>query len=253
VPRLDCASPRLSIRMDFHSFEPGSPTHFATLFVCVGLALALGLLGPALRRRQDTQRRCRTALAAGSVLVWTVTSAVWLLVVDWRWEQALPLHFCNLANLIGAWAVATRHRIAQGLLYFWFFALCSCAFLTPLLFSGPATLWFWIFWSYHLFIALSTAWVLGVDRFRPGWDDAARCLGWTLAYAGALTLLNLATGWNYGFLGRDVPGQPSLMDFLGPWPLRLLWMVLIGSALFFALVIPWRIAPSSAASSPHRP
>lgn len=227
--------------MDLHTFEPGSPTHFATLLVCVALSVGLALTGPALRRRPATLRGCRIALAGGCVAIWCVSGAFWVVASGFSWDRALPLHFCNMANLIGAWAVATRHRLAQALLYFWLFALSSCAFLTPLLFDGPATLWFWIFWSYHLFIALATAWVLGVDRFRPGWGDAARALAWTLAYAAALSLLNLATGWNYGFLGRGVPGQPSLLDFLGPWPLRLLWMTLIGSALFFALVLPWRL------------
>jgi hypothetical integral membrane protein (TIGR02206 family) len=228
--------------MDLHTFEPGSATHLATLLVCVGLAVGLATAGAALRGRAAALRRVRIALAVGCVAVWCLSSAFWIVAAEFRWDQALPLQFCNVANLIGAWAVATRRRIAQALLYFWCFALCSCAFLTPLLFQGPASFWFWIFWSYHLFIALATAWVLGVDRFRPGWGDAARALAWTLAYAAALFALNLATGWNYGFLGRGVPGQPSLIDFLGPWPLRLLWMGLIGSALFLALVLPWRLA-----------
>jgi len=227
--------------MDLHRFEIGSPTHIATVLACVCLSVALALSGPRIRRHPGRERVARRALVSGCLLVWIASSAMWWQASPFRWEQSLPLHFCNAANLIGAWAVATRHRLAQGLIYFWFFALCSVAFVMPFLFSGPATLWFWIFWAYHLFIALSVAWVLGVDRYRPGLRDAAVAFSWTLLYTGALFLLNLATGWNYGFVGPDRPNQPAAIAFFGPWPLRVLWMVLVTAALFLALALPWRI------------
>lgn len=51
--------------------------------------------------------------------------------------------------------------------------------------------------------------------------------------------LNAITGWNYGFVGAGKPGQPSPIDVLGPYPLRVLWMILIGALLFLFLLLPW--------------
>jgi uncharacterized membrane protein YwaF len=33
-----------------------------------------------------------------------------------------------------------------------------------------------------------------------------------------------------------------VLDFLGPWPLRLVWVVLLVGALWALMVAPWRIA-----------
>lgn len=40
--------------------------------------------------------------------------------------------------------------------------------------------------------------------------------------------------------GRSIPDNPTPLDLLGPWPLRILWMVLLVSALFAAMTLPGR-------------
>ena len=82
--------------------------------------------------------------------------------------------------------------------------------------------------------------MLCVDRFRPGWTDWRKSVIITLIYTILLSLLNYITGWNYGFLGPDVPSQPNLLEFLGPYPIRLLSMVFVGAFLFTLLMLPWR-------------
>ena len=140
---------------------------------------------------------------------------------------------------LGAYAVAMRHRTSQALMYFWSFALCLWAFLTPSLYVGPAHLWFWLFWLYHLFIPVSTAWILVADRFRPTWRDWRHSVLVTLAFMAALAVLDAITGWNYGFVGPSKPTQANLLDFLGPYPLRLVWMACVGTGLFALLMLPW--------------
>jgi uncharacterized membrane protein YwaF len=44
---------------------------------------------------------------------------------------------------------------------------------------------------------------------------------------------------NYGYLGRPMPSRPSLLDFLGPWPLRVVFMVLLASIAMTLLWLPW--------------
>lgn len=224
--------------MSATSFTPGSLVHLLVLGGCLLISWWIVHLncpgtGP------GRMNRFRSGIAAFCVVSWIATVAVGLQPGAFRWEQSLPLHFCNFANLLGAAAVARRWRSAQALLYFWGFGLCTWAFLTPSLDDGPATLWFWIFWLYHLCIPVSLAWVLFVDRFRPTVSDLRTTLLFTYSFTLVLFLINLATGWDYGFVGKGMPLNPSPLHALGPFPLRVLWMLMIGTVVFVILLLPW--------------
>lgn len=236
--------------MELHTFSHGSPVHILSLVVCIAASFSVATGASRLRHHPVALTRFRCLIVLGCLLSWLVTFLFGLRPATFRWDEALPLHFCNLANLIGALAVARRPRLAQSLLYFWTFALCIWAFLTPALFDGPAQAGFWVFWIYHLFIPVSLAWVLAVDGFRPRWRDLRNATGLTFLYMCALAALNAVTGWNYGFVGPGKPGQPSLVDVLGPYPLRLAWMALLGAALFLLLLLPWLRKPASSGPNP---
>jgi hypothetical integral membrane protein (TIGR02206 family) len=221
------------------TFTQGSIVHGVCLLVCLAGVMVTVWLA---RRNRDAATRAgavRIVIIAGCLVSWLLSNGYGLFGGRFSWAESLPLHFCNLANLLGAYAVATRHRTSQSLMYFWSFALCLWAFLTPSLYVGPAHLWFWLFWLYHLFIPVSTAWILVADRFRPTWRDWAKSVLLTLAFMAALAILDAITGWNYGFVGPSKPTQANLLDFLGPYPLRLVWMALVGTGLFALLMLPW--------------
>ncbi len=220
-------------------FIQGSSLHFAVLAGCLVLGGLTAVAALRDRRKGVPVSTARKVVAVGCVVTWVLSIGYGFLPSEFAWDKALPLQFCNLANLIGAHAVMTRHRTSQTLIYFWAFALCLWAFLTQSLYVGPDHPWFWIFWIYHSFILNSVIWVLVADRFRPSWSDYRIACLLTLAYMGALVPLNYFTGWNYGFVGPSIPTQKNLLDFLGPYPIRLLWMVLIGLVLFALLVVPW--------------
>jgi len=63
------------------------------------------------------------------------------------------------------------------------------------------------------------------------------------AYGLAVGTMDAITGWNYGYLCRK-PSQPSLLDFLGPWPWYLLSLEAIGFVSFLILDLPWRLSGS---------
>lgn len=219
-------------------FEIGSAIHIVTLLGCGLLVVATILLTRRHRHDMRITRTIRAFVMAGCLLSWLLSNGFWLQPHLFAWEQSLPLHFCNLANLISVVAIWKKTRSAQSLLYFWSFGLCVWAMLTPALDQGPSTLWFWLFWSYHVFIFIAVAIVL-TDGFRPTWRDFRQSLAITLGYMAILAVVDAVSGWNYGFVGEGMPLQPSPMDFLGPYPLRLLWIALIGTAIFALLMLPW--------------
>jgi uncharacterized membrane protein YwaF len=46
---------------------------------------------------------------------------------------------------------------------------------------------------------------------------------------------------NYLFLARK-PYTPSLLDLLGPWPIYIIWMEVIGIATILILYLPFALA-----------
>ncbi|MGQ0538935.1 MAG: TMEM164-related integral membrane acyltransferase, partial [Gemmatimonadaceae bacterium] len=113
------------------------------------------------------------------------------------------------------------------------------AILTPDLESGPAKHAFWIFWLMHVLIVGGAVYALVVRGYRPTRRDCgfAIAVGWL--WLAIVFGLNLLTGENYGYLGPAKPSQPTLIDVLGPWPLRVLWMGLLGTAAMALLQLPW--------------
>ena len=130
----------------------------------------------------------------------------------------------------------------HALAWFWGSALGSQAVFTPDLSGGPATISFWAFWLYHFFIVGAGIYTVTVRGFRPRWPDLRLALALGVLYAAVVFAIDAAFGLNYGYFGRSDPSQPTLLDYLGPWPLRALYMVLAGGAAMTLLWLPWAVA-----------
>lgn len=219
-------------------FENFSFLHGLCILVCLAISVvAIALL----RRWRGTPAAglARRIIGWGCLAIWVIGTLYRSLILPFSWAGSLPLQFCHLANLVGAAALLMHWRLFQSILYFWTFALCSWAFITPDLGTGPAGPGFWIFWLYHVFILVAVIEVLVSQRFQPDWPDFRNAVFSTLGLAGLLAILNRIFSWNYGFVGPYDPSVPTIIDFLGPYPLRLLSMAVIGVLLFLFLMFPW--------------
>lgn len=114
--------------------------------------------------------------------------------------------------------------------------------LTPSLTEGPALYPFWFFWAYHaMAIGVPLYDVFG-RGFRPTWRDYGLACAATAAYVAIVLPIDLATGWNYGFLGPSKPEVTSIVELLGPWPARLLLIFAIAAGAMALAQLPWSIA-----------
>ncbi len=228
---------RFTIYMFPAEFHTWSLLHLATVAICGGLSAATPIL--AQRSALATQPlRVRRLVGWGCLVAWIINTAYWMMPERFALGSSLPIHFCNVANIFGALAVLRQSRLFQGVIYFWA-GLYVWAFLTPTVGVGPARLGFWVFWIYHFFIALALAYILLIDRFRPSFRDLLHSSAFTLAYVAFMALVDHFTGWNYGFLGAETPDSPTPVDVLGTYPLRIVWMILLGAVAFFLLWLPF--------------
>ncbi len=155
--------------------------------------------------------------------------------------KTYPLQVCHLNAFAAALLLITRWRILRPIAYFWGLALSTQALITPTLTEGPAIYPFWFFWTTHgmiVGVALYDVIALG---YRPALRDYALACAASAAYFALILPVNLAFGWNYGFVGPSKPDVPTLVDVLGPWPERLAIIVPLVAAAMALLLLPWTL------------
>ena len=223
-----------------HHFQPFSPTHFTIvglLTVFWGYVIGLGL------KWRGTLKliRLERAFAKLILLIWIVIHIWWLFPANFIPARSLPIHICDIVALLAPLALIWRKRFLVALLYFWGIGLSLQGILTPDLQLGPVTLVFWLFWLHHATIVGTAVYIVIVHRFRPTWRDYRLAMGAGLLYLAIILPINIVFGFNYGYLGNMLPSQPSLIDWLGPWPWRVGVMAALACAGMALLQLPWEL------------
>jgi hypothetical integral membrane protein (TIGR02206 family) len=181
----------------------------------VRLGLILALAG-------FTTAYLRAVAGEGRISVWDV----------------VPLHLCDFLILVAAFALATLEPTACELLYFWGGTGALLATLTPDLREGWPDWRFVVYFGLHVIVVVAAAVVVfGLGRHpRPG--AAARVLLLTNAYAAVVGVVDGLWGMNFLYL-REKPWVPTLLDWLGPWPVYILAVEALALLLFLLLALPF--------------
>jgi len=227
-------------------FHPFTAQHAASSLACMALIVGACWLGRRWRREGARggvkERRFRAAWIATTIAWQALAVVYWLLPANFRLDQSLPLHLCDLAAWVAPLALWTQKRWLRAVLYFWGIGLSTQAFVTPVLEEGHADVRYWLFFIGHTQIVGSAIYDAAVLGFRPRLRDWGIASLLTFAWMAAIMPLNIAFDLNYGYIGNQRADKPTLIDSLGTWPLRILWLVLLGQLAFFLIYIPWPIA-----------
>lgn len=233
-------------------FRPFSLAHACAL-LCIAAVIALALWygrygrqqaegGNALTSSGSEPTTFERALAWSNIAVWIAAHGWWQLPGRFDPSLTLPLQMCHLTSLVASAVLLTRNDTLRAVLYFWSFALCTQAMITPSLVDPPSSHVFWSFWFLHGFVMLTAIYDIVVYGFRPRWRDyRAACIA-AIAYVALVLPVNLALGANYGFVGKSKPLNPSIVDFLGPWPERLLFIAPLAALAMLVALLPWLVA-----------
>jgi hypothetical integral membrane protein (TIGR02206 family) len=212
----------------------------------VALIAALMLVAIAIRRRREPSAHPASpfelAVATGYLALWVGTFGGYAIDPGRDPATDYPLQLCHWAAVIAALALLTGRRVWRALAYFWGLALCTQAIVTPNLTEGPAIWPFWFFWTTHAMIVAVPIYDVAARAFRPTWRDYGLACGAAALYVAIVLPIDLATGWNYGFVGPSRPDVPTIIDALGAWPRRLVWIAGVAAGAMALLMLPWSTA-----------
>jgi len=219
-------------------FRSFTPTHAAAV-VCVTAVIACLVI--VARAWRDTRRqRVLEWAIAGAIVALRAGVFVWNLMPSRiSLATALPLQICDLTALCSAAALVTRRRFVTAIAYFWGLALSIQGLLQPDLAVGPHSLSFWLFWLHHALIVGAAVYLVAVRHFHPTRRDLVISVGAGLVYVAVVFVVDMLLGVNYGYLGKGLPSQPTLLSWLGPWPWRVAVMAALGAAAMSLLWVPW--------------
>lgn len=228
----------MSASAPVHAFRQFSWLHLAIVVAFVLVVVGLVMVHRALRP-PGRQHRLDAVLAALCAIGWALVNGWYLLPSRFEIQQSLPIHICDLAGLVAPIALLTCARWSRAIMYFWGIGLSSQGFFSPDLRSGPESVGFWLFWLNHFIVVGVPIYDIAARGFRPGWKDF--CIGYlgALAYVAIMTPVNAMFGLNYGYVGPGKPAQPSLIDYLGPWPGRVVVIAAIGLVAMILMTLPW--------------
>jgi hypothetical integral membrane protein (TIGR02206 family) len=219
-------------------FRPGSTLHIASVVVwgtVIGVLVVFG------RRHRSSLTEARWRRGAA----WALVGFVFAYNLYYLWPSnfdvkvSLPIQVCDIALLAAPVALGWQARWARVLLYFWGLLLSVQGFLFPTLQSGPAAARYWCFWISHAAIVGVALYDLAVLGYRPTWRDLRTAWMASLLYVACVSAINVSFSLNYGFIGNDLPDNPTPLHSLGPWPLRAVWIVLIALAAQSVAWLAW--------------
>jgi uncharacterized membrane protein YwaF len=63
-----------------------------------------------------------------------------------------------------------------------------------------------------------------------------------VAYLAIIIPLDIHLHANYGYVGNAISKQASIVDYLGQWPLRIVWIFLLGQLAMALLMLPFEFS-----------
>lgn len=218
------------------------------LAMLAGIALAAFAWARWARHKPDESRRHHVEhmVAYANLVLFIVIRLYMITPSQFKWSVWPPLGMCDIVSLLASLKLLNpRSRWLSIALYYGGIGLTTNALVTPDLAEGPREFEFWAFWLRHAAIVVIAVYDLAALRFRPDWRDWRRACAMGFFYIAAVSAINVPLGLNFGFMGDSLPGRPSVLDFLGAWPLRLVWVVLIAGTLWALMTVPFVVARSA--------
>lgn len=164
----------------------------------------------------------------------------------------LPLELCDASLVLTIVTLFTLKPLAFDLAYYWALAGASMAMLTPNLWEPFPSFGGVQFFVAHGLTIAAVLYLVWSGQARPRKGSVLRAIVGMNIFAAIVGTFDAIFKTNYFYL-RSKPANPSILDYLGPWPVYLLCTEGVALILFVLLYLPLRrSSPQTAESSMER-
>lgn len=217
-----------------------SATHITTLTSLIIICFTIYLLRRQLRQ-ETVNRLTRYSLAA--ILLASEASLIWWLnyIDTWAIEHSLPLHLSSLSLILSSVLLLTRSYRLFEFTYFVGLGSALQAMITPDIqaYTFPHFRYVHFFIS-HGGIVIANIYMVFVEEFSPTFKSVIKAFLYVNGYALFIFFVNTVLNGNYMYIMRK-PVNPSVFDYLGPWPFYIIPLELITMGTFLFLYAPFYI------------
>ncbi|MFQ6113106.1 MAG: TIGR02206 family membrane protein [bacterium] len=222
-----------------HPFVLFGEQHLLVMLIIISLTIAIPLIVK--RMHSELVTRNVALSLAFALLVSKAGEPIFRILTGEAWPDDLPLHLCDIGGILAGVMLINRHYFLYELTYFWGLGGTLQAILTPDLGHGFPHIDFFFFFIAHGLVIVGVIYATVLFKYRPTLKSIWRTFATTFFYALLILPVNLILNTNYLYLCRKPP-NPSLLDYLGPWPWYLLSLAVVGLIFFFIYYSPFWIA-----------
>ncbi|WP_336296591.1 TIGR02206 family membrane protein [Bacillus pinisoli] len=216
-------------------FVAFSLSHISMLLLFGFLAVLLYSYREAIRRNK---KGVRYALI-GTLLLCEISLYTWYVKTGiWDPYDTLPLQLCSISLLLCIYMLIMNSYRVFEVTYFFGLAGAIQALITPELFYDFPHYRYFHFFIGHIAIMLSCLYMVWIEKVQPTFASIWRALFVLNGMAVFVFIVNKWTGGNYMFLARK-PSNPSLLDYLGPYPYYILTLEAVAVFFFTLLYLPF--------------
>jgi hypothetical integral membrane protein (TIGR02206 family) len=220
------------------SFILFSITHWMTLFVLVGIIVLIFLFRGVLRKK-PINNIVRIGLAA-ILIISEISLHSWLWRIgEWTIRYSLPFHLSSISILLSAALLLTKSYSLFEFTYFAGVGSALQAMLTPDISSYTFPHFRYVhFFISHGGIVVANMFIVLVEKYSPKVKSVWKAFLYLNIYTFFVFLLNYFIEGNYMYISEK-PVNPSILDYLGPWPLYILPLEVIALITFLVLYVPF--------------
>jgi hypothetical integral membrane protein (TIGR02206 family) len=221
-------------------FAAFGPSHIAVLALTGIVPIALA----AYSRRFGSEklaRRISYTFAGELIATWVVW---YCLIVARGWtspQTILPMDLCDWATIAVLATLLKPNQRSYELAYFWALSGTLQALVTPELFYDFPDLRFIIFFAFHGGTIAAVLFLTLARGMRPYPLSLPRVIAWSSLYLASALAVNRLFATNFGYLSAK-PAKPSLLDLMGPWPVYVFELVVLGIIYVLLLYAPFFVA-----------
>lgn len=221
-----------------HVFQLFSSVHLLTLAAFVFMIILLYFLRKQLRNPENN-RVVRIGLFL-VLIISEISLQVWLWWSGhWAYQYSLPLHLSSISLILSAILLLTQRYALFEFTYFVGVGSALQAMITPdiSLYTFPHYRYIHFFVS-HGGTVIANLFMVFVAGFRPTGKSIWKAFLWLNVYTFIVFIINFLIEGNYMYISEK-PVNPSMIDYLGPWPWYILSLEGIAFVTFLILYVPF--------------